>query len=181
MIRAPLLIGVMVAGACLAGVFAWGRLRAAEATAESARMSYVQIERDGRGVLRLQEEKEAASLGEPPQDNLIARLGIVATDAGLLRGVVRNVERVDDREIDDRSAGPMFRRRDVRVSLEPIDPAELGLFVARWRVSDPLWAITGIELEARRGRVQPGTPRYVARLKLSAAYSATDPTGAGTP
>lgn len=181
MIRPPLAIGMVLAGASLAGVLAWSRLHATEASADSARIAFEQIVQDGRDVLRLQQEKEAATLGEPPQDDLIARLGLIASETGLSRGVVRNVERIGDRELGDGSGRAEFRRRDVRVSLEPIDPPELGRFLTRWRAHEPLWTITGIELDARQGRVQPGSPRYTARLRLSAAYSATDSTGAARP
>ncbi len=179
--RPPIVLALVIAAASLAGAVAWNRLSTAIQAADNARRDYLSVERDGREVIRLREERATASLGEPPQDDLVARLGQIASESGLSRGMVRNVERVSDRSIGETRGERGFRRRDVRVTLEPVGPADLGRFLEQWRRSQPLWTVSNIDLEARRGRVQTGAPRYIARLQLSAAYAATTPSGTPSP
>lgn len=181
-IRLPIVIVLALAVLALLCVVATNRLRGASERAAAAEHELQRVADDARDILRLRNANETASLGAPPQDDLIARLNTALSEAGLPGSALRDIERVADRALGDgATAKSGFKRRDVRVVIDPVDPPGLGRLLDRWQRTEPLWTVTGIDLSARRGRIQPGAPRYTVRLQLSAAYAETDLEGPDQP
>lgn len=133
---------------------------------------------DAGSVLALRVLRERASLNERPRQDLIARVNESMTTAGLAKGSLLGVTTEADGPLLSSSARTTgdsnleFRTQAMRVAFKGVKPGQLGEFLEDWRLRQPLWTTTALEL-SRAASKDADQERFDATIVLSVIY-ATD-------
>ncbi len=157
-----------IAIACMALIFVSAqRFQSVERRAESAERRLTSVRAMASEITQLRARSERVFLGQRPTEDTIAQINATLASAGLPSNAFRSL----DPDADTALEGG-YRRQSVRLTLEPLTPAQLGDFLIAWESVATPWIISGIEL-AHRPRASDAS--YTVRLVLSATY--IDPDG----
>lgn len=168
--RTPFIALLCLGAVSLTASIGATRLRLAQHRVDDAQGRLDRVTADAREVVELRAVGASAALGEPPQEDLLARLTHAASACGLQRSVIRGVRLDADRPT---AGDPLYRQRRFTATLQPIDPPALGRFLDRWRSTEPVWSISSIALNVERARRPAGVaPSYAATIQLTATYAA---------
>ena len=173
----PLLRWVSVIGA-IAGltVGSIGLLRQSHAAddLQSARDRFRQTTTAALEVVRLRGTAATELVGEPLSDNVLREVHSILAEIGLPPKTAQRLERHADRPATAGSIdGRMVRRYTLH--LNAIDPARLGVFLARWAELQPRWTPTSVRLAAQRpARNHIGPPPFDATIDLATVFLPSD-------
>ncbi|MGD6027680.1 hypothetical protein QUV00_22675, partial [Xanthomonas citri pv. citri] len=119
----------------MATAFGMARVRRAESRAEQAVALLETATRDAQEVMSLRASQEVVGVAQRPRDDVYAQISRTLIDAGIPSGVLRDLTPEGDRPIEGAltGSGPSLRTQSMRISLEPITPAQLGAFLTQWR------------------------------------------------
>lgn len=118
-----------------------------------------------RELLDLRTREETISLGQRPREDLLAQLN-AALGQLAIPARLTSLQQESDREL---SGAEGLRRQAMRLTLQPIEPADLGRFLDRWQSAQSIWTPTSIELTRLRA-MRDGSTGYAATLRLAATY-----------
>lgn len=126
------------------GVFALAtgvrRASVAESDADAAQAVLLAVAADAQSVVDLRLRRESTSLTQRPRDDVYAQVTSALRDAGLSPVLLRDLSPEADRPLTSRSEpGSTLRLQSMRLTLEPVTPAHLGAFLARWQSVQPVW------------------------------------------
>lgn len=188
--RALIVAALVVAGTSLA-LLARSAHRAREQR-DAARKSLASLRQVAAEVRSLRARPPSVALEERPEQGLVGRLSSALASAGLPSSLMTTFSPGSDApflpdaamtaEDGTRENAPgLYRRQEVRFTLEPVSLPELGRFLARWRVDHPEWSCAVVEVTplnaagvdaARTGEGRGGEVRLRAAIGLEAVYLA---------
>ena len=174
--RSAILLLLVLAAAMLILVINSRRLTAAENELDAARKSLNAAMTDAREILQLRAQRQRIAHAEHPTQDVIARINSVIAEAGLPSRCFKSLTPSSNTVINNAGGSASdgtikYRRQSLRLSLEDLEPPELGRFLTRWRSTQPLWTITSIELAHQRSRNRTDG-RYDITIILTALYVA---------
>jgi hypothetical protein len=122
---------------------------------------------------RLVSEPPVAFIGPEGSGHMDAPTIVTAAlqQAGLNTASLR--EAVADAES---SIGDGYLRRSFRVTLDAMEPSELGRFLAAWRECEPLWTVARIDL-TRTASPSDRTKAYRISLSMTSLASVAQASG----
>lgn len=143
----------------------WGGWSAAVARSERDQADDVLTATELQAVelVRLVSLPASAAIGTPQTDGstlVSSALQQSGLAANLLRDVIAE---------GDVPAGDGYVRRGFRITLDPVEPVQLGKFLQSWKRSQPLWTVARIDLT----RVAPPMDRstdYRASLSMACVF-----------
>jgi hypothetical protein len=165
----------IVASIVLVG-WALARYRAASHLLDLSRGRHARAELEAAELLDLRARGEGDSLGERPAQDTLARLNAALQAAGLSPSRLKDLSRESDGPLPG-AEDATRRLQTMRVTLEPIRPAELVAFLGHWRSPRQPWIVTRLEL-THGGPPDDQDDRYAARLTIAAAYRTQTTPGA---
>lgn len=176
----PLTMVVSAAAVCTVMLaIALARHGSAARALRSADQRLQSVHADAQELLRLRASSPSTAEELPPDDSLMSHVRASLARADLPDTRLSQLSRPPDKPL--RSAGngaegvSLVTRTEVIV-LEPITLPELGGWLSEWRVSQPEWIPTQIDL-----RACVGTPAaYSATVHLSRVCSSGKIAGTGT-
>lgn len=192
MIRLGPILGAGTCALLVAASWAWSRAQVDRLHAREE--AAATVAEHARQVVALRPLRERASLGERPQQDLIARVNATMSAVRIPRNTLAGVTTESDGPIaagisSGTSASPSgagggggasvsgggggVRRQSMRVALRGLQPSQLGEFLEHWRRHQSLWTTTGLDLSRSTSRSQdPGVERFDVSLVLSVIYVA---------
>lgn len=114
-------------------------------------------------LVRLVSLPASAAIGTPQSDGSMlvsSALQQSGLNANLLRDVIAE---------GDVPAGAGYVRRGFRVTLDPVEPVQLGRFVHTWKKSQPLWTVARIDLTRVASPMDRSTT-YRASLSMACVF-----------
>jgi len=151
---------------CLSiGVLVWGGWSAAAAWSErdEAADARAAAELQAAELARLAALPASAAVGAPQVDGSVL-VSTTLTQSGLSGSVLRDVIAEGDVAV-----GSGYMRRGFRVTLDPVEPAQLGRFLSAWKKSQPLWTVSRIDLSRVASPMDRSTA-YRASLSMACVF-----------
>lgn len=135
-------------------------------------------------VLSLRGLKERSSLRARPPQDLTARLNETLKSSGAGTGLLSEVAAHGGAAAG--SGDGKYALQQMRVSLKGAKLSDLGKFIEHWRATQPLWAVTSVDLSrtqqvATPGAKAPHDERFNATIVLTSSYVSARRTGSQTP
>ena len=157
------------------GVLRYSRAQAGARAAETRLATAVDKARE---VLELSSSQERIAAGERPPQDVIAQINRSLAEVGIRSDRLTGLQPVADSALGGSgaasAAGGRYRRQSVSATIDRVQPAEIGRFLAEWRRTQPMWVPTRVELFHLRQQ-QPSGNLYSMRVEMTAIYL-SDPT-----
>lgn len=152
------------------GVLRYGRAYAGLQAVETRLVTTVGKARE---VLDLSSRHQRVAAGERPPQDVIAQINRTLAEVGIRSDRLTGLQPVADSALGGggiaSAASGQYRRQSVSATIDRVQPAEIGRFLAEWRRTQPMWVPTRIELFHVRQQ-QPGGNLYSMRLEMTAIY-----------
>ena len=165
---------IVVCAASIASMVVFGlRAQHASIEASSASQRLTGAEAMATRVLTLRAQQQVVLAGEPPRGAVSEAMGDALRAVGCPSRVLRNVTPGPAQALP-RTDGPARMRQSTRVTLQPIGLPDLGALLERWRIDQPVWIVSRIDVTPEavgRGRAA-GSDRFSVTLELTATYLA---------
>ncbi len=161
-----ILLGAATLAAVASVLWSAGRLSRARAHDRSAVSSLERVAHDAGRVLALRASRQTVAEQKRPEQDVIARVNAVLSEAGLAERHFGGLRP----ESDSAVPGSAHRRQTLRITLRQLGLAELGAFLERWAASQELWTPTRLELSRAQTQADPG--RYDVSILIAATYIA---------
>ena len=166
--RIAINFGLLIASCVLLAAVDMRRLKAAEATFDSASGQLVAATNDVREILKLRRQSQRAEDQRRPEQDLIARVHGVMADAGLpVQEHFKSLRGEADQSLPGNSR---YRQQTVSLSMQSIQPRQLGALLDAWINTQPAWTIARIELVHERDRKELDV--YAVVVTFTAIYVA---------
>ncbi|GEM_PF-2905800 len=166
-----LLMGIGVTALGLLAVFAMLRLHQAEDRYHLALESTHQLERDAAELLTLRSQSERVAWKQRPTTDVLAQVNAALLEAGIPTTRLRGIGESTDSPVSSIRPGALqLHRQSLVVTIEALDPPQLGAFLQHWRRLQTEWRAGRLELTHRSGA--PLSEAYDVRLYISAVYYA---------
>lgn len=138
----------------------------------SAQSSLSQTLDQARRIMDLRGRQQTIAEQKRPDQDVIARVNTVLAEAGIPSDRFGGLSPESDAALPsaDPTAAHIHRRQSVRITLNDLTVSQIGEFLARWSVSQPLWVPARIELTHSRNEKTP--EQYTLNVLLSATYLA---------
>jgi type II secretory pathway pseudopilin PulG len=153
------------------------RLSAAETDRNVAQTALHAVVRDAQEVVELRAMRQKIARAEHPTHDVIARINATLADAGLplecMRGLMPEADLALTTDAVGSDRGGRYRTQSLHLTVQGLEPRELGCFLARWQATQPMWTVTRIDLTHERSRNSTST-RYDASIMLAAIYIADE-------
>lgn len=122
-------------------------------------------------ILVLRSTQQRIELYPRPAQDLIARVNAVLSESGINQRRFKGLNPESDVAVPIPAPGSeqIIRRQTVRLTLQNLEPSELGEFLQLWKKNNPIWLPTRIDL-THSGSARSQDNRYDAVLLLSALY-----------
>ena len=146
----------------------------AHAAARAAETQLATAVDKAREVMELRSKQQRVAAGERPPQDVIAQINRTLAEVGIRSDRLTGLEPVADRALSGSAAAGRYRRQSVSATIDRLEPAEIGRFLAEWRQSQPMWIPTRIELFHTRQQL-PSSNLYAMRVEMTAIYL-SDPT-----
>jgi len=167
-IRAGLIVSVAVAVGAFGVAASAMRISSAGAELSSANSLLESTKGQVRQITDLRSRQARIADRKRPEQDVIARVHAAMAEAGLdVAGHFAALRPEADSPLPQQ---PQYRRQSVVVSLQRMDLARLGAFLAAWRGENSLWTASRLELVHNRGKGSEGT--YDVTVTFSAVYLA---------
>ncbi len=163
---AAILLGAATLAAAGSVSLSAGRLSRARAHDRSAISSLERVAHDAGRVLELRASRQTVAEQKRPEQDVIARVNAVLSEAGLEERHFGGLRP----ESDSAVPGSAHRRQTLRITLRQLGLPELGAFLERWAASQELWTPTRLELSRAQTQADPG--RYDVSILIAATYIA---------
>lgn len=128
---------------------------------------------DVRSLEQLRASRAHAQESAPLEEDLLGAVRNTIRRAGLRENTFRGLSTSGSEAIRGRAG---FHRTTYRLELTSIDAVDLGAFLSIWEESQPLWAVSRIELrheaQANRRSRAGGTPGYAVSMTLETVFAA---------
>lgn len=160
-------LALALASALIALGVGMHRLRAAAASADAEHRALLLAAADARQVLQLRASTARIGDAQRPSQDVISRVNQALAVAGIPARTLTDLREEGDVAID--AGPPELRRQTVAATLEPITLDQLGRFLEEWRLSQPLWTVTRIDI-GHKGK--DDEPTLTCRLVFGATYLA---------
>lgn len=154
----------MVVFTALTVVIAAIQLRSARSDRVSAERRLHQVSVQVNELIGLRARSQTIARREAPREDLIALVNDALIQAGLPTDRLRDLSPEASRAPPGDSSG--IREQAVTLTLSPIEPGELGRFLASWTTIQQVWNAQLIELQ-HDGR---GQTSYTAKIRFVATY-----------
>lgn len=169
--RSLLLLFAFMAVALLS----WRAMALARASADAsrAREQLATVAQQAQEVLDLRAKRPTTGMGPKPGDDLTKLITGILKDAGIPSERLRSVSPDTETRLapDPLWPGVSRRRQSARVTIEPLTPQDLGVLVLKWRSSQSVWSVSGMELaKISGGGVSPEDRSYRGHFSLTATY-----------
>lgn len=175
-LRPPITIGLTLAMCGLLLIASGRRLVDATTHARTARERLQTVQADLEELARLRALVARAQLGEPPGEDLLARVRAALDRAGVAPDRLQRLSRRGDSPVGHAGgqASAIYRTRSELLSLDRVTLSQVGRFLEEWRRTEPLWTVSMIDMTESRGRgAEPGS--YTVQLTLTTTYVHTTP------
>ncbi len=177
-LRRVFVVAALLAAVTLPVAASARRLGGARTELAAARLSLERVAGTSQRIAELGARQQRIADRKRPEQDVIARVNAVLTEAGIPLGRFGGLRPESDAALVVGSrASPgigqgavAYRRQSVRITLNRLAIPELGAFVSEWAASRQPWTPTQIELSHVRGTANPG--RYNASLVITATYVA---------
>lgn len=147
------------------------RLARAETTAAGAQSQLEWVEGRAREMLALRQARETVAEEERAEQDVLFEAHTVMAEAGIPRARLASLESSPDEPIA--APGSAGRQQHVRQSfqllLTEVSLRDVGSFLGHWRVRDPLWTPTRIEL-TRSSRGTGAVDQCQVRIMITAIH-----------
>jgi len=146
------------------------RAALAKESSLTSRRAYVQTANDASEIRTLRSRRPQIAASEQPTRDIIARINDVLHRCQLDGSVFSSLTPESDVKLDLRDAsGATYRRQSLRLSMSGLQIPELGSFLGSWRLEQPLWTVSRIELNHARESGKASS-NYDVALLLSSIY-----------
>ena len=167
--RVALLVFALLVFATLAIGNGISRYGSALASASGAETRLATAVNKAREVLELRAKEQRVAADERPPQDVIAQINRTLAEVGIRSDRLTGLQPVTDTDLKGGAAG--YRRQSVSATIDRLQPAEIGRFLAQWRRSQPMWIPTRLELYHVRQRLHPADANlYSMRVELTAIY-----------
>lgn len=123
-----------------------------------------------RELQRLRSDDASSLLGEPLIDDVQRKVHATLEAVNLPSSTATGLRLLPDRAVAPRTDDPRMQRSYV-LELGGIEPARLGLFLARWAETQPRWIPNMIQLSVRQRRRDDSLPiTYDVTINLTTTY-----------
>ncbi len=161
-----ILLGAATLAAAGSVLLSAGRLARARAHDRGAVLLLERVAHDAGRVLELRASGQTVAEQKRPEQDVIARVNAVLSEAGLGEHHFGGLRP----ESDSALPGSACRRQTLRITLRQLGLPELGAFLERWAASQELWTPTRVELLRAQTQADPG--RYDVSILITATYIA---------
>lgn len=174
----PIFLTLVAAGCGFLIVVGVHSLSTARAHAESARQRLVLVTDDTAELARLRRRHALAQSGEPPSEDLLARVRSTLDRSGIPASSLQRLSRRGDAAVAGagNSGAFPYRTRTEVLTLTQTRLPELGRFLDEWGRTQPLWTVTAIDLRESRGGTsgrEASAGSYTVQMTLSTTYVQT--------
>ena len=169
--RSDAIIMGLICCLCIAAAGRSGALyMSAKRSFAATELAVTEMSHQAREILRLRKTQQQIELNPRPAQDLIARVNAAMSEAGVSQRHFKSLNPESDADVPlNIGQQTMVRRQTVRLSLQNLEPTELGRFLGEWRASNPIWQPMRIDL-THSGNAKSQENRYDVVLLLSALY-----------
>lgn len=139
---------VILCSVACAVILAWPLARYTDSTGRAAAALHRRdaMVRDATEVEQLRALRPAISAGKRPQPNVYAHVTDALVESGLPAQLLKEVAPGEDGSVSVEGSMALHRRQSMRVAFEPLTLPQLGQFLAVWRMRQPEWTCTTIQV-----------------------------------
>jgi len=177
------LILLGLAASSLAVAISERRLVQARGDFAAAQIALQQAAGDAQEIMDLRAARQTVESHQRPTQDVIAQVNSVLADVGIPSRALRSLAPESEGSAvasAPTAQGGRLLQQSLRLVLEDLTPEQVGAWLAQWRIAQPIWTPTRIELAHSRiagagEAVNRDGNRYDATILLTALYLADEP------